>query len=320
MNLKITLRKSIKYGLIVLTVLFVLLNISAAFHGYKFTHFSGNTPKTKAANMTLVQKATMLFAGVSNPRPENKKLPEIPFDVHHIASDDDSLELWYIPASEPGLGTVVLAHGYAGTKSSMLPRAEFFRSLGYNILLFDFPGSGGSSGNYTSIGYRESADVWAVYRFANAKFKGPIILQGTSMGAVAILKAFHEYELHPHALIVECPFASLLQTGKNRFQTMGLPTFPAAHLLTFWGGAQSGFNGFCFEPEEYAKKVSVQTLLIHGMLYNRVKLFETEHIFRNLNGRKQLLKLEQSGHADYLDANPVEYKEGITQFLTESIR
>jgi alpha-beta hydrolase superfamily lysophospholipase len=57
------------------------------------------------------------------------------------------LEAWEIPA-ENARGTVIIFHGYSAEKSVMLERAEEFIGWGYNTILVDFMGSGGSEGKH----------------------------------------------------------------------------------------------------------------------------------------------------------------------------
>jgi hypothetical protein len=75
-----------------------------------------------------------------------------------------------------------------------------------------------------------------------------VLLYGASMGAAAVLKAVGDDNFHPAALILECPFDSLIGTVRHRFTSRGVPSFPLADLLVFWGGAQEGFNGFRYRP------------------------------------------------------------------------
>ncbi|MEM7626278.1 MAG: alpha/beta fold hydrolase [Planctomycetota bacterium] len=294
---------------------FVLLNTSAAFHGYRFTHFADTEEaKTQANQLSFAEKLGVLFFGISNPRPVNQSLPQADFQTDTIPSGEEQLETWEIRA-DSAKGTVLLFHGYSGEKSSMLERAALIRELGYHTILVDFRGSGGSSGTTTTIGYRESQDVRAVVDELIAQGREQIYLMGTSMGAAAILKALSEDAAGVKGAIIECPFGSLLQTAKNRFERLGVPPFPAAHLLVFWGGIENGFWGFSLEPAEYSKEVRVPTLLMYGELDGRVKRLETDEIYANLAGEKDLLLFPQADHGNYLQVNEAKWVEGVSAFL-----
>src|SRR5688500_11372371 len=112
-------RKFVKRVLWFVLILFVLMNAIAYLHAYKFTHFDKSENKTKhAKNLSLGLKVKALVLGVNNPRPENKKLPDIKFETIKLTSNK-LIECWSIKA-DSSKGSVILFHGYGGEKSSML--------------------------------------------------------------------------------------------------------------------------------------------------------------------------------------------------------
>lgn len=313
------MKKRLRYLVRIAAVCFVLLNISAAFHAWHFTHFSeDDTPKTKLDELSFSDKVSLVCFGLSNPRPKTKSLPAQDYERLQIASGNEMLEAWYMPADSISFGDVILFHGFSGEKSSMLERATYLRSIGYGTLLIDFRGSGGSTGNITTIGFEEAGDVKATVDFIHERGADKIILFGTSMGAAAILKAVAEQGVRADQLILECPFASMLQTAKNRFEKLGAPAFPAAHLLVFWGGALHGFWGFGHNPADYTKTVDIPTLLIYGEQDDRVKRIEIDTIFENLPAKKTLLLLPKAGHANYLEVEKEAWKKGVREFVMDN--
>ena len=181
--------------------------------------------------------------------------------------------------------------------------------------LVDFRGSGGSSGNTTTIGYQESEDVVTAVRYLQRQQVQNLYLLGTSMGSAAILKALSEESLEVQGLILECPYGSLLQTAKNRFETVGVPSFPAAHFLVLYGGLENGFWGFSHNPSAYSQSVETRTLLIFGEQDNRVKRFEIDEIYHNLKGEKELLIFPEAGHLDFLEKDQEKWVEEVRAFL-----
>ena len=138
-------RKRLRRSGIAFAVMFVFINIIAAVHAYKFTHFSKDSAKTHDSGLSAAQKVALLFTGINNPRPANDRLPQEPYSVVHVKSIVNT-ECWYINTEMPAKGTVILFHGYSSCKSSLLGRAQPFLKAGYNCLLVDFMGSGGSGG------------------------------------------------------------------------------------------------------------------------------------------------------------------------------
>ena len=225
--------RSVWRCLVISLMLFALLvNAIAFLRAYRFTHFSGELVRSEMLpHVSLTEKLGMLFTGMKNPRPHDSVTPTVPHRSV-IINGTATMEGWLMDA-EQSRGTVIIFHGYAGQKAQLLPVAEAFRTLGYQTLLVDFPGSGGSESDDTTIGYREAQDVRSVYEYARLRYpKEPTILYGFSMGAAAIMRAVSEYHIGPDALILDCPFSTMRETVHNRFRMLDVPSFLLADLLS----------------------------------------------------------------------------------------
>ncbi len=308
-------RKVIKRIGWIVVILFVLLNIISAIHAYKFTHFTTeNVRKTpKPEKLTFSEKVKTLFAGVNNPRPVDSLYPEEKFIDVKIKSNV-TLDCWYIP-SVSKRGMVIMFHGYGSSKSALIENAAGFYGMGFSVLMVDFMGSGGSEGNSTTIGYDESQEVKSCYDYVAQKGEKNIILYGGSMGAAAILKAMNDYNIKPQGVIIECPFGSMYRTVCARFHNMGIPTFPMASLLTFWGGIENGFWAFSYKPSEYAKAVKCPALLMYGARDKNVSRGEIDEIYGNLGGSKELRIFPESGHENYVLKYKREWFDTVRNFI-----
>ncbi len=291
------------------------MNFVAFFHAYKFTHFAdNNVTKTKdVKKLSTIDKIKALFLGIDNPRPVNTITPTQKFETIKLQSNK-TIECWDIK-TDSAKGTVILFHGYGGKKSTMLDKSDEFIKQGYNILLVDFMGSGGSEGNQTTIGFKEAEEVKTCFDYLIKKGEKKIYLFGTSLGAVAILKAISDYNIKPQGIIIECPFGSMYQTACARFNAMKVPTFPMAGLLVFWGGIQNGFWAFDHKPTEYAKKVRCPTLLLYGEQDERVSKQEIDQIYLNLTCKKSLNTYQLAGHENYLTKYRQEWIQDIQAFM-----
>jgi alpha-beta hydrolase superfamily lysophospholipase len=309
--------KTAKRLLLPLLLLFLFLNLIAAFHAYKFTHFAESTiAKTRdSQKLSFAAKIKTLLSGIDNPRPENKCFPQQAYETITLQSNK-TISCWSIKCPD-SKGTVILCHGYSGEKSSMLDKSDEFLKMGYNTLLIDFMGSGASEGNQTTVGFKEAEEVKTCFDYLSLKGEKHIYLFGTSMGAVAILKAIHDYDLKPDAILIECPFGSLYQTTCARFRTLGVPAFPMADLLVFWGGIENGFWAMGHKPTEYAKAVHCPTLLLYGEQDEKVNRSEIDEIYSNLKGRKQLITFPFAGHENYLAKYREQWIRDIQTFLRE---
>ena len=67
-------------------IIFILMNVIAVFHAYKFTHLvESNEPRQKEFNG--LQKAKVAWFGINNPRPVNDTFPTQHYETIKIKSN-----------------------------------------------------------------------------------------------------------------------------------------------------------------------------------------------------------------------------------------
>jgi pimeloyl-ACP methyl ester carboxylesterase len=304
----------------VIVVGFAGLNLLAYNHAHAMMRFTTGGPRTsKPEKLTWGQKARVLLMGVNVPRPRSElQLSDLDPECRRLSircPGGVTLGAWY---SDRGVETplVVLFHGYGAEKTCLLPEAQAFLKLGTSVLLVDFRGSGESSEAYTTIGFREANDVSAVMRHVrDALPHSSVILYGQSMGGVAILRAVQQDGITPDGVIVEAVFDTMLNTVRHRFAAMGVPSFPSAELLVFWGGFQTGFNAFAHNPVVYAEALRCPALFMHGTDDPRARLEEGRRVFAAVPSDKQFKEFPSAGHESYLSRFPVAWKATVEGFL-----
>lgn len=298
--------------------LFLILNVMAAFHAYKFTHFypDKEIQVKKPEEMNGWDKASAIFFGVNYPKSKNATTPYIAYSTVTLTTESKlKIEAWYIKRPQPK-GTVILFHGHGASKSKVLNESEYMNGLGYNTLLVDFRAHGGSEGRVCTIGYDEAEEVKLAYDFIVKTGEKNIHLWGISMGAAAITRAMSEYDLKPKGIILEMPFGTLHAAVKGRVRTMGLPQQPISALLTFWGGIEQGFWAFSHNPDNYATKINCPVLLQWGALDARVTRAETDHIFERIaSTQKKLVVYGESKHESLCNMENVKWTREIKAFL-----
>jgi alpha-beta hydrolase superfamily lysophospholipase len=318
-----------------IAALFLALYMLAFVHAWSMTHFvNGTAGFQRPDRMGRIAKVGAILTGVRISKPRNTVTPasfDLPYTTHRYrGTDGTEYEAWRIPAGGPpwrrlpwlqSRGTVLLFHGYAGCKATVLEEAEVVRRAGYDAFLVDFRGSGGSSGSSTTVGYREADDVAEAVRYVQKTFAPKrTVIYGRSMGAAAALRAVSARNVRPDALVVESPFDRMLSTVDHRFSLVGVPAFPLSRMLVFWGGVQHGYWAFGHNPVEYARAVSCPTLLIRAGRDPFVRQNEAESVFRNFAGAKRMLVFEGAGHQACVDVDRRKWDGTVTDFLLSAPR
>jgi alpha-beta hydrolase superfamily lysophospholipase len=311
--------KFFKRFLYLFLILFLLLNIIAAFHAWKFTHFypPGRYSNKKPEQMNAWEKAKTVLTGVRLSKSVNRLKPTVHYEtVILYTAGGLKLEGWWIPAPK-AIGTVLLFHGYGGSKDGTLSEASYFRQLGYNTFLLDFRGNGNSDGYVCTVGFNEAEDVKLAYQYVTQQqHEKHIVFWGMSMGAAAILKAISAYHLQPDKVILECSFATLTDAVKARMRAVHVPGTPFAQILTFWGGIEHGFWGLGHNPEAYARDVKMPALVCWGGRDFRVSRRETNLVYQHLGStEKKLVVFNESAHQSFCKKEPVKWKAAVKQFM-----
>jgi len=282
----------------------------------------GVTRTDKPEALTALAKLRVLLLGVTLPRPHSDLRPkDLDPDCRIltiVAPQQVTLSAWHVDRGAQ-VPLVILFHAYSADKSSLLDEARAFLELGTSVLLVDFRGSGDSSESYTTLGVDEAADVEAVVRAARRNLPhSSMILFGQSMGAAAILRAVRAHAVAPDGVILEAVFDTMLNTVRNRFKAMGMPSFPGAELLVFWGGVQCGFNGFHHNPMEDASSLNCPSLFMHGGLDNRATLADGRRVFDAAAGPKSFREFPSAGHESYLARFPAAWTNAVRDFIPQT--
>lgn len=315
-------KKGIRRLAIIAVLLFVVLNAFIAVHTHSLTHLHSDVP-TLANNVSYDKTEVMklLFTGLKIPKPISNTIPAVDYQQIEIVSEIDTtqkFEAWTMNTTDSvSKGIFILFHGYLGEKSMMLDRAYELLDMGYDVMLFDFMGSGGSYGKQTSIGYHEAYNVNVAYKYVQQRMnRDDIYLLGFSMGAAAITRAVPKYKLEPKAIVLEACYSSMLETVAIRLGRVTSINRPIAYLSTFWLGRVNKFNAFSMNPEEYVKEIKVPTLVLGGGVDKNVAIEETERIFENSASEKKEMKIfPESGHESYLLKYKDEWRSTLKSFL-----
>lgn len=311
------MRKWLKRLGYTILILFILLNIVCASQAYHFIHFYDGITLKKPGEMGI---ADIVF-GVDYPKAivvDSLKSPHTNVEI----TTEDNLKLagWrltHAAGSQKSRGTVIMFHGHGSSRSGVINEADNFYNLGWNVLMIDFRAHGKSEGNLTSIGYFEAKDVKAAYDFIAKQGEKNIVLWGISLGAATITKAISDYTtVQPAKVILEMPFATMLDATEGRVRMEGMPAEPISALVTFWGGVELGLWAFSNKPQEYARKINCPVLLQKGRLDIRVTDAEEQTLFNNIPAaQKKYVVYETAAHESLCKKEPEKWLQNVSSFL-----
>jgi alpha-beta hydrolase superfamily lysophospholipase len=273
--------------------------------------------------MSAGEKLSAVLGGVKVPRPTNDATPAdhgLAFESRRLDAGGGSfVSLWVIdrPAAR---GCVVLAPGYASAKSSLLPEAAAFHRLGWAVVLLDYRGAGDSSGNTTTLGLQEGVDVtlaahkaWELYR------DRPLVGYGVSIGAAAVLQSNRLYLIQPFSgVALEAPFDDLPALVRSQVRAAGLPEWPAADLLLYWGGKQHQCDGFAHRPVSDAAFVDRPARVLHGSVDPVATPAMAEAVCEQFYGPKKRICFDGAG--PMIRSDPARWEAAMAEFLADVVR
>ena len=305
----------------VLLVQLILINISAAFHAYRFTHYYNDDKirNQQPSEGKPFLRTWRMMTGKKLAKSLIQYDPVIPYDTIQLTTaSGKKLEAWYMKA-DSAKGTVILFHGLNSNKGNVLGEAFEFNSFGYNTMLVDIRAHGNSEGIVNTLGYDEAEEVKLAFDHLSGMGEKNIILWGMSLGAVIIAKAIWEYDLTPQKIILEMPFDRLQDHIKARARISGFPGEPFGFFVTFWTGVEQGYWAYGHKTSRYVKKINCPVLLQWGNNDEYVLKKETEKIFTAINSSNKKLEIYKGvGHIPLLAANASKWDETVNEFLKDN--
>ena len=226
---------------------------------------------------------------------------------------EDGLRIvgWHAPSE--GGNAVLLLHGHRGNRDQLLEHAEYIVAAGYGALLIDLRNHGESDGSVTSMGYHETKDARAAYRFLQAQDNVErIVIWGHSMGGAVAARLMSEVDAD--GLFIDATFADFPSLVRYGAEQRGVPARPISDVLVFLYGllSQTDFNEF--RPIEYLAGVDAPVLIVHGSEDPVIPLREAERIAA-ANPRIRLEVFAGAGHSELYELWPDRYRETALSFL-----
>ena len=257
-------------------------------------------------------------------------LDQFPFPVEEIAfvaRDRTPLAGWFLAAAPPRgeqpstkpLPTVVVMHGYGGTRDAMLPYASFLSNAGFHVFFFDARGVGHSAGVEVTFGELEKQDVLGALDYLSTRpevDKSRIAIMGVELGgSIGIMAAAEDSRIA--AVIAEAPYASLelaLQDALDR--SVAVPSY-LRRLATYFVKRRIDVKIEDSAPLIAAGKLGGRPLLLIEDSLDRTD--QTQAIFAAATQPKTLWVAHGAELGGGLTEFPNEYVSQTVGFLRSNI-
>ena len=238
------------------------------------------------------------------PRQELRPAPPGSFDfwVEVEAKGETRVHCRFYPGNKdwPWL---LYFHGNGEVVSDYDDISRLYNAQKINLVVADYRGYGGSSGNPTFA--HLIADAHRIFQavreeLPRREYNPELWLMGRSLGSISALELAYHYQEEVRGLVIESGFASLTRLIK------GLE-LPADYRV--------------MEPIEQEclqmlKEIRLPTLVIHGEEDNLVYLREGKLVFEHLGSqKKKMLTIPGAGHNDVIIADLPRYFAAIAELV-----
>ena len=242
-------------------------------------------------------------------------------DVFITSQDGLRLHGTLFPAPEGSRSYVIGIHGFQSRAwNEYAPHAEFYRSIGFGMLLPDDRGHGESEGEYATMGVKDRRDCisWARYLIGRFGDDTRILLHGVSMGGATVLSASGEADLPRQVLgvVSDCGFTSPKESFSCQIRSLYHipPAFPV-RVSQWYAKHRAHFDFTEAQPIDQVRKASVPILFVQGAEDIMVPEFMAHKLYEACAGKKKLLIVPKANHGESIAYDPQGYRQAIRTFF-----
>lgn len=218
-------------------------------------------------------------------------------DVSLQTADDVAIKATWWPGTRDV--TLILFHGNAGHRGDRFDWMRTFVNLGWNVLLVDYRGYGGSDGSPSERGLRNDADAAVAWMQANHP-KQRLVYFGESIGSSVALAC--AARTPPAGLILQAGAIDLADVAGEHY-----PALPTRLILSDRFNARSTIGS-----------IEAPLLSVHGTQDTIIPDHLGRAVFDAYQGPKAWYSVEGAGHNDLVYVGGRAYYERVHRFL-ESI-
>ncbi len=204
------------------------------------------------------------------------------FSEHYIKMNDAiHLNLIHFVSKEGSKGVILYLHGNSKSLKYWGDYADFFLSLGYDFVTYDYRGFGKSEGKITSqkqlFNDADKIYEWVLKQYSNED----IIVDGYSFGSGVAAYLADKYQ--PKILILEAPYYKLSHIMRKRYSI-----FPSSLLK------------YKFPTDEFIKQCQMPVYIFHGDKDEQISIKNSFRLSRLIKIKDRLIVLKNQKHNDLM--------------------
>lgn len=230
-------------------------------------------------------------------------------------ADGVRLDAWLV-VRDPDRCVLLLA-GIGGNRRMLVPRARFWLSRGWSVLMPDLRGTGSSDPVPITFGARERLDVAACWRALVDRGFGSIAVHAQSLGAAAFCYARRDRRVpEPTFAVLEAVYDDVRQALYRRLPWI---PFPDAVLWPVVGAATYGLGEGATElrPIDAIASLHAPLLLVQGTDDEKVGVEVPRAILAACPAPvEDIAWIDGLGHVDLWREAPDASRAAIEAFLT----
>ena len=202
------------------------------------------------------------------------------------------LSLLHLKSTDPQHKIILYNHGNNQDLEDLLPTLAELQANGYNVLAYDYPGYGTSSGKANEQSVLEAADTVFRYLIEQLAYSpDQVILYGFSLGSGPACYLAQRYDVA--ALIIEGGFSSTFRVV-TRFKIVPWDVFDNHSILP---------------------QLTCPCLLIHGEKDEIVPFWHAKSNYRMIRAPKQKLWVANAQHNDLVEIAGLKYWKCLKAFI-----
>lgn len=217
----------------------------------------------------------------------------------------------------------ITVHGYTSNPLGMSEFAQFYNSLGYNVLLPVLRGHDISEHRNITMGWLDRLDMlyWLQY-IISTDADAEIVLHGVSMGAATVMMTTGEkLPANVKCCVADCGYSSVWDEFANELKaTYHMSKFPILYSASLVTKLISGFTFKEASSVNQLKKSTTPTLFIHGEKDAFVPYHMLDLNYNAAACEKEKLSIPDAEHAESCRVHPEIYWSEVKRFVSKYIK